>query len=99
MQKPSRRDPECTLDSKTLERMTARLRLARQMRGMTLQVMADAVGCSESLLSKIEKGRALPSLSTLYKIVRVLDVTMGWLFDDLGGKASVFLSADDKLKQ
>lgn len=47
---------------------------------MSLKELADAVGCSESLLSKIENERARPSLQMLHKIVENLGLTIGGLF-------------------
>ena len=60
---------EDTLDARTAERLSTRLRLARQMRGMTLKALADMAGCSESLLSKIENGKAYPSLPMLNRLM------------------------------
>lgn len=57
-----------------------RLRHARMTRRMTLRAVADEAGCSESLLSKVENGRALPSLTTLHKLCRVLGLTVAQLF-------------------
>jgi transcriptional regulator with XRE-family HTH domain len=81
------------LDAQTSERLSARLRRARQMRGMTLKTLADAAGCSESLLSKIENGKAYPSLPMLNRLVKALDTTMGWLFDERDGKAPIIFRA------
>ncbi|MEI9899340.1 MAG: cupin domain-containing protein [Hyphomicrobium sp.] len=57
-----------------------RLRQARKANNMSLKELADAVGCSESLLSKIENERARPSLQMLHKIVENLGLTIGGLF-------------------
>jgi transcriptional regulator with XRE-family HTH domain len=38
------------------------LKLARQTRGLTLKALSEAANCSESLLSKLENGKASPSL-------------------------------------
>lgn len=57
-----------------------RLRQARKANGMSLKELAVAVGCSESLLSKIENERARPSLQMLHKIVGNLGLTIGGLF-------------------
>lgn len=57
-----------------------RLRQARRANNMSLKELADAVGCSESLLSKIENERARPSLQMLHKIVENLGLTIGGLF-------------------
>ncbi|MCB1499255.1 MAG: cupin domain-containing protein [Bauldia sp.] len=59
-----------------------RLRTARQNKSWTIKQLAAASGCSESLLSKIENGKNLPSLPLLHKLVRVLESNIGWLFGD-----------------
>ncbi len=41
---------------------------------MRLADLAEKVGCSESMLSKIENGKANPSLNTLSKIATTLEV-------------------------
>ncbi|GAB2901481.1 cupin domain-containing protein [Paraburkholderia jirisanensis] len=49
------------------------------VRKLTLKALADTVGCSESLLSKLERGHASPSLATLHKIAQALDTHIGAL--------------------
>ncbi len=56
-----------------------RLRAARSARQLSLRDLADRLGLSPSLISQIERGRANPSVSTLYAIVNELDVSL----DDL----------------
>lgn len=87
------RDDRDVLDARTSERLSTRLRQARQLRGMTLKVLADAAGCSESLLSKIENGKAYPSLPMLTRLVQALDMSMGWIFDDRDGKEPIIFRA------
>lgn len=65
----------------------------RLVQGLTLKDMAQQVGCSESLLSKIENERAAPSLSTLHKIVTVLDTNLS---DILGPGESETVTRADK---
>jgi transcriptional regulator with XRE-family HTH domain len=57
-----------------------RLRHARKTLGLKLREVADQAGCSESLVSKIENGRALPSLHLLHRLVEVLGLNIGQLF-------------------
>lgn len=52
------------------------LRVRRQELGWSLRDLADQLGCSPSLISQIERGRANPSVSTLYAIVQALDVSL-----------------------
>ncbi len=57
-----------------------RLRHARVGLRMKLRELAEKAECSESLLSKLENGLALPSFSTLHRITDALGLTMGQLF-------------------
>ena len=57
-----------------------RLRHARLMRGLRMKDVADAAGCSESLVSKIENNRLEPSLQVLHKLCAVLKIGLGDLF-------------------
>lgn len=63
-------------------RVGVKLRLARQTKGLTLKELAHRSQCSESLLSKAENGRALPSLPLIHRLVRVLETNISWLFDE-----------------
>jgi transcriptional regulator with XRE-family HTH domain len=59
------------------------LRTARRARRLSLRVLADRLGVSPSLISQIERGRANPSVSTLYSLVAELDVSLDeLLFND-----------------
>ena len=59
--------------------MGDRLREARQARGLSLRTLAERLGVSPSLISQVERGRARPSVNTLYAMARELDVS----FDEL----------------
>lgn len=63
-----------------LERLGEGLRHARKLRGMRLKDLADLAECSESMLSKIETGRAVPSLALVRRIVSGLEVSLHDLF-------------------
>ncbi|UVK54792.1 cupin domain-containing protein [Mesorhizobium sp. AR02] len=84
MNKIDRRRSESEMDATVnAARLGTRLRLARQMRGMTLKTLAAGANCSESLLSKIENGKASPSLPMLHRLVEVLDTNIGWMFEEV----------------
>ncbi len=61
------------------QRLGTAIRHARLTLGIRLQDVAEKAGCSESLVSKIENGRALPSLTTLHRIADALQTTVGRL--------------------
>lgn len=52
------------------------LRVRRRELGLSLRTLAERLGVSPSLISQIERGRANPSVSTLYSIVGELDVSL-----------------------
>lgn len=56
-----------------------KLRHARKVKGMTLADLAAEVGISVSMLSKIERDQAVPSLHTLHSMVRVLETNIASL--------------------
>ena len=60
-----------------------RLRARRRARNLSLRDLAERLGVSPSLISQIERGRARPSVSTLFAIVTELGVSLDeLLFND-----------------
>ncbi|MEV1085501.1 XRE family transcriptional regulator [Streptomyces sp. NPDC050211] len=59
----------------------ARIRQARQDRGMSLRSLAREIGVSASLVSQIETGKSQPSVSTLYAITTALGISVESLFE------------------
>ena len=53
---------------------------ARKARNWTQDVLAKKAKCSRSLLSNIERGAVVPSLSVAFRIAKVLDSTIEHLF-------------------
>jgi transcriptional regulator with XRE-family HTH domain len=60
----------------------SRLRAERERLGIGLRELARRVGVSPSLVSQIELDRVNPSVSTLYALVKELDLTMGDVFGE-----------------
>lgn len=56
------------------------IRQRRELIGLSLRALAERVGISASALSHIEKGRSQPSVSTLFALVRELDISLDELF-------------------
>ena len=59
-----------------------RIRDARLLRGLSLREAARRLAVSPSFLSQIENGKSLPSVSTLYQLSQLYDVSMDRLFSD-----------------
>lgn len=62
--------------------MTALLRTVRTQRGLTLDAVAEKTGLTKSYLSKIERGRSVPSIAVALKISQALGVDVSLLFSD-----------------
>lgn len=65
-----------------MPRIGRRIRAFRKMQRLRLLDLAERAECSESLLSRIETGRVMPSLSTLHRLSRALRVNVAVLLDD-----------------
>ncbi len=74
-----------------------RLRARRRERHLSLRDLASRLGVSPSLFSQIERGRARPSVSTLYAIVAELDVSLDeLLFNDERPSSAILAAPDDE---
>lgn len=59
----------------------ARIRAARAERGLGVRELARLADCSASLVSQVERGRANPSVSTLYALSDALNISVASLFE------------------
>jgi transcriptional regulator with XRE-family HTH domain len=77
----ARRVPAAPADlTEMAPRIGAHLKRARRLKSMRLKDVADACGVSVSFISKIENNRAVPSLSTLHLMAKVLGTSVSALF-------------------
>jgi transcriptional regulator with XRE-family HTH domain len=60
-------------------RVAREIRAHREARGLSLTATAARAGLSKTILATIESGAGNPSLGTLARIARALDVTVGTL--------------------
>ena len=67
------------LEAADLAALGRRLRSFRKLRKLRLKDLAGEAGCSESLLSRIENGLVMPSLTTLHRVARALGVSVAAL--------------------
>lgn len=59
-----------------------KLRTVRERKGLTLKVVAQQAGVSESLVSQIERNRVSPAIDTLLSLAEVLDINLEYLFEE-----------------
>jgi mannose-6-phosphate isomerase-like protein (cupin superfamily)/DNA-binding XRE family transcriptional regulator len=62
-------------------RFGGRLKAVRTSRRLRLKEIAEQVGCSVSIISKIENNKAVPSLTLLHRLVGILGINIAALFD------------------
>jgi transcriptional regulator with XRE-family HTH domain len=69
-------------DGAGLDGLGPRIREARADRRISVRQLARLVDCSASMISQIERGRAHPSVATLYDISIALQISLDGLFSD-----------------
>jgi transcriptional regulator with XRE-family HTH domain len=66
----------------------ARLRLRRNMLGISQEQLGKAVGLTFQQIQKYERGTNRMGASRLAQMMKILDVTVDWFFESSGGNAS-----------
>ena len=59
-----------------------KLRSVREKKHLTLRMVAQSAGVSESLVSQIERNRVSPAIDTLLSLANVLDINLEYLFEE-----------------
>jgi transcriptional regulator with XRE-family HTH domain len=62
-------------------KLAKRVSAARQRAGLTQAELAEATGVTDETISRIERGRYEPAVSTLFRLAEALEVSL----DDLAG--------------
>ena len=76
-----------------------RLRELREARNISMRALATRSGLSANALSMIERGKASPSVSTLYKLADALGISITSFFgSDSQRKQVVYLKADERTR-
>src|SRR5512134_4190836 len=74
-----------------------RLRELREARNISMRALATRSGLSANALSMIERGRASPSVSTLYKLADALGVSITSFFgSEIEKKQIIFVKANER---
>ena len=69
------------------------LKRLRTNRNLSLEALANASGVSRGMLSQIELGRSVPTISLLWKVARALDVPFSALTSDHATAGNIVLPA------
>ncbi|HGU6173175.1 TPA: helix-turn-helix domain-containing protein [Escherichia coli] len=62
--------------------LNERLKKIRKERGLSLRALAEKSGISKSTLNDIETGKSNPSVETLTKIAKALNIEISYFFSD-----------------
>lgn len=68
-------------DQEGLERLAKQLKVVRKRQGFTQEVLAAESGLALSQIARIETAKTNPTVSTLMRIARTLEVPVSELFD------------------
>jgi transcriptional regulator with XRE-family HTH domain len=74
------------------------IRKLRRLQDLTQQNVADNCGFTKSLLSKIERGKVVPPMSTLVKIAGTLNTNIADLMTEGARVDSIFIPANQETK-
>ncbi len=74
-----------------------KLRHLRRVKGMTLIELANAIGCSESLLSKVENDKVRPSVRILHRLVEALQANVAMLLQEDSAESDVVLRPHERI--
>lgn len=73
-----------------------RIREIRINKGLTLEELGNRTGFTKGLLSKVENNKVSPPVSTLAKIARAMNVSMGEFFSEIEVKPIIIVRAQDR---
>jgi transcriptional regulator with XRE-family HTH domain len=71
-----------------------RIRSLRQARQLTLRDVSERAGVTESFLSQVERDVTSPSIATVHRIARALDLSISQLFAEEHGSSRVVRRED-----
>ncbi|WP_110686779.1 helix-turn-helix domain-containing protein [Salinicola aestuarinus] len=77
------------MNGRAYSALGAHLKTLREARGLTLSRLAADAGLAKSSLSRLERGDANPTLDTLWRLARELDVTFSALTAPIAKTTSV----------
>jgi transcriptional regulator with XRE-family HTH domain len=77
-------------------RVGEKIKQLRERRGLSLKEVADATGFSTALLSQMENHLVSPSLGSIIKLAKALDVRVGDFFGETQGEPFALVRKDER---
>jgi transcriptional regulator with XRE-family HTH domain len=79
-------------------RVGEKIKQLRESKGLSLKEVADATGFSTALLSQMENYLVSPSLGSLIKVAKALEVRVGDFFGETQGEPFTIVRKDERKK-
>lgn len=79
-------------------RVGEKIKQLRERKGLSLKGVADATGFSTALLSQMENHLVSPSLGSLIKLAKALEVRVGDFFGETQGEPFAIVRKDERKK-
>ncbi len=73
-----------------------KIKVLREQKGLQLKDVADRTGFSTALISQMENHLVSPSLGTLIKLAKALDVKVGDFFGEVHGEPYTIVRKDER---
>lgn len=80
-----------TMTSEQEIQLGGRIREFRRRKGLTLEVLAQKVGCTKGFLSRLERDAVSPSFATLMRLLEVLGINLYSLLDGQGSQEEIVM--------
>ena len=94
---PTKAKPKTPAPAQRTElKIGARLKHARLLAGVRMRELAEKVGCTEGMISKIENDRVVPSLPMLQRLVEALDRDLPSFFGSNVDEPGIVLRAGQR---
>lgn len=84
--------------TKTLKLITANIQKLRELKGLSQKEVAAAMGIPQSQYSRIENGKGEPTISSLEKLAKALDVSITAFFKSASEEDEQNLPLMEKMK-
>ena len=81
MKKPVKKARKLIYDSEGLELLASKLKEVRAKKGFTQEELSHQSGLTLSQIARIETMKVNPTVSTIFRIARTLEINVGDLFD------------------
>ena len=79
-------------------RVGEKIKQLREKKGLSLKEVADATGFSTALLSQVENHLVSPSLGSIIKLAKALEVRVGDFFGETQGEPFAIVRKDERKK-